>query len=233
MNALLGPLLTLGALYVLLRVVVTGGWRRSGRRLGITSPTGLLRGRTGPYRYSPRSPARLWSSFALTMVLSTQLISDSALFYNRFAAQGTSTPSTRATVTLLVLVGCLLAAIAASGHRSGNPLLDGLGAVVAVCVALVDPWAGTIAGAVIAVVALIYAGGVTRTALQCVGIAVSYYALSVDGGLGLVTLSVVLTVLMGTLTIMLIALRRTMSAAVVVGIVVAVALVSGLTTQGI
>jgi hypothetical protein len=228
-SALLGPVLTLAALYVLFRVVVTGGWRRSGKRSWVKSPTSLLRGRSGPYRYSPKSPAALWSAFALTMVLSTQLITDSASVYEHFTASGSAQPSTRAVVTLLAVVGCLLAAIAALPRGPGNPALDWLGLVVAIWIAATNPQLGTVAEAALVLGAVLYASGSVRTAIQCGGIALSYYVLYVDGGSAMVTVSLVMTILMGTLTVMLITMRRTIGTGLALGILVAVALVSGLT----
>lgn len=229
MRELAAVALPLAGFYLLYRLMLGGSGSRSSGRSGWLSPPRLMRGRSGPFPYNPKSPASLVSSFVFAMVLSAQLVMDTGSFVaSHVDLTSAGEPTARAVVTILVLVGCLLALIAALPKGINNPLLAWVACGLAAYVFVSDMSVPTFAVAAIAFIAAAYTGATLATFLQCVGIGVSYWVLSFEQGAEIVTLTVVMTMLMGALTLMLIAMLRTMNVAVVLGILVAVALVSGL-----
>jgi hypothetical protein len=224
-------LLPLVAFYFIFRLLIGGGAphgrRSSGRRYGFVSPTRMLRTSAGPYPYSPRPAYALWSAYALAMVLATELVNNSESIFSGVATNPVGHPTARAVVTLIVVIACGLAAIMALPRGIGNRALDYVAASLAVVVVLVDPWLGSLIQLAV-VTALLRLGGVPGAVLRWAGVLLSYYLVSIHLGQGLVVLSIVMTVLMGTLTMLLIVMTRTVGFAVAFGVLLVIAVTSGL-----
>jgi hypothetical protein len=222
MSDLLAAALPLIGLFFIYRLILG---KRSG---GFISPTGMLRGATGPFRFSPRSPFALWSHYALAMVLATQLVSDTAEIAERVGTTAAGDPTTRAVITLLLVVACALAAIAAIPGGIGNHTLELVAVGASILLALVDPWIGTWVLAIVAVMGLCYRG-LLGEIFAWGAVLLAYLVLYSEKGSDDVTLAIVMTVLMGTLTMLLIVATRTISIGIVLIVLFGVAIVSGLT----
>src|SRR3954451_16083922 len=136
MSELLAAALPLIGLFFIYRLILG---KRSG---GFISPTGMLRGASAPFRFSPRSPVALWSAYALAMVTATALVTDTASIYEHVATDAAGDPTTRAVVTMLLVVACLLAAIMAVPGGIGSKALEYLAVGLTLYVAVTDPWIG-------------------------------------------------------------------------------------------
>lgn len=201
--------------------------RGRGKSYFLVSPTTILRGRSGVFRSSPKSPASLWSAFALAMVLATQLIIDIAATTDGVATTANGEPTMRAIVTILVIVGCAFALIGAAPGAIRSLPLGLIGAIAAVVILLVDPSIGTLVQAAAAWIVVGY-GGMLGTTLEWLVVLVGYYVLAIDSGNEMVSLSIVMTVLLGTLAFLVMVLARAVNLAVVVAGILAIALISGL-----
>jgi hypothetical protein len=198
MKALLTLLLLLGCFVALFRLMIFG-------RLHPLAPLGLIRGRTGPFRYSPRSPAVLLGELALAMALGTQLLFDGASL--DLASAPHDPASTAHTAFLLAVLGAVLALLATTPFVMRNHVLDATAAIMAGLILLRSPSLDTF-GQFALTLLLMRLGGMLGVAVSALAVFVGYYLLFATAGAGMVVLSLVMTTLMATLALMFMAFRR-------------------------
>jgi|GEM_PF-4028721 len=191
----------------------------------------MLRGTTGPFKKSPKGPIALWGAYALAMVSATQLVFDVATAYDIGSTDATGDPTYRVVVMLLLVVACALAAVMAMPHVIGeNKTLDLLALALTFLAAFVDPWFGSIAMAIVALIVM-GCGGILGTIMRWGAVIASYQVLYIDDGSAMVTLALVMTVLVGTLTLLIIVWARMVGMAFVLTVLFGVAVVTGLTAS--
>jgi len=219
MHDLVVGLVVLAALGGLYKLMLSPG--RRPRAGGLTSPTRMLRASSGPFRYSPRPEIQLWGSYALAMVLGVELVFDLTSYSADIAGRHGTVPVSA--VLLLVTLACGLCVAMAIPGVIGSPALDLVAAGLAVGLLVVEPSIASLVQTVIALAAL-----ALRGTAQWIAVLLSYMVACASDGMGIVILSVVMTVLMGTLTMLIIAMTRDVGRAIAVTIVAVAAAGSAL-----
>lgn len=181
----------------------------------------MLRTSTGPMRYSNRSVAVLWVTYVLTMALGANIVMDLAKVVS-VLPHVSSTGSTTILWAgiLLAALACLLAVLFALPGNMSRRSEGGAQAVVlaaADMVLAVGAWSiHQTAGAgldvlVVAIAVVILCGHTSlgsRLLVQIGAVAITYGVMQHYDGDQIVTLSTIMTVLMGTLTMLLVVARR-------------------------